>query len=265
MTCQAKELLSNAGNNIQNLESIFKYSSWQDVPWTTQLKIFNYWFLWNAVGNVLQAVSSMAVLIVGLTRDQGQGEFLFDVSLGLTGLFTWIQLLQYFEHWSGVVLMHNVLHHAMTSIYIFFGLVLPIFVGFAVIAYAFFWKYDAFESLGDSMIILFAMSCGDAVHDTFHDVWDEGLQKQLLLVIFMVVFFTAATNILYALIQDGFDKNNIAMKIRDEQELPHLDSEEMKKIFTSQFDENRQHPRDFAPEVYELLESPDLGDSERSN
>jgi hypothetical protein len=50
------------------------------------------------------------------------------------------------------------------------------------------------------------MSNGDTVHATFLQVWGEGIAKQFFLIIFMVMFFTAFTNIFYAIMQDGYDK-----------------------------------------------------------
>jgi hypothetical protein len=114
------------------------------------------------------------------------------------------------------------------------------------------------------MTILFALSCGDSVHDTFLDVWDEGFAKQIFLIIYMMLFFTAATNIFFALIQTGYDKSRIGKEIKREQEYPNLSPEEMKSVFAFEIDENRPHPKDSAPEIYQLLESGDLSASEKS-
>lgn len=115
------------------------------------------------------------------------------------------------------------------------------------------------------MIILFAMSCGDTVHDTFLAVWDEGIAKQIFLLLYMVLFFTAASNILFALIQDGYDKSRVGGIIKRDQEYPSITAEEMKKVFAINLDENRPHPKECAPEIYELLESAELSASEKSN
>ncbi len=115
------------------------------------------------------------------------------------------------------------------------------------------------------MQILYAMSGGDAVHDTFSDVYDEGLQKQFVLLSFMILFFTAITNIAYAMIQDGYDKCRVGKKLQSEEEAPELNPEEMKKLFSVPLDENRQDPKEAAPEIYEMLEAPEFTASEKSN
>lgn len=100
---------------------------------STKLKIFNYWLICNTIGNAFQAISSAVVLIAILSEGRGQNILIGDVTLGLSALFTWIQLLQYFEHWNGMVLMHDILHRAATSMYIWFGLVLPLFIGCSIL------------------------------------------------------------------------------------------------------------------------------------
>ena len=73
------------------------------------------------------------------------------------------------------------------------------------------------------MIMLYAMSCGDTVHDTYLAVFDEGLVKQLFLTIYMVLFFTAASNIFYAIMQEGYDKGRFAQQSQKEQIAPNDD------------------------------------------
>lgn len=74
------------------------------------------------------------------------------------------------------------------------------------LGYSFFWKYDAFETIGMTFRSMWALSCGDIVHDTFLSMIDEGYMKQLWIFAFMILFYTGAANLLYAIMMEGYDR-----------------------------------------------------------
>mmetsp|Transcript_31600 Transcript_31600/g.28754 ORF Transcript_31600/g.28754 Transcript_31600/m.28754 type:complete len:93 (+) Transcript_31600:122-400(+) len=92
-------------------------------------------------------------------------------------MLTTFQVLEYLEFWRKATLLHTTLNYCKIDMAVFFGLCGCVFVGMGFLGYAFFWKYDHFESIGMTLRSMWALSCGDIVHDTFLSVLDEGLLK----------------------------------------------------------------------------------------
>ena len=88
------------------------------------------------------------------------------------------------------------------------------------IGYSLFWKYDAFMSVGRAARTLYALACGDVVHQTFLDLWDEGIRSTLFIIIFMVAFFTAFVNIFVAIVMEGFSNATTRKKLDNDDPFP---------------------------------------------
>lgn len=120
--------------------------------------------------------------------------------------------------------------------------------------------HSAFNGVGMSSTTLFAISCGDNIHDTFLSVWDQGMLKQIFLIIFMLCFFTAASNIFYALIQEGYDKSRLRKQLKISMEEKNIDDLDLlQNVDLTEFTGDRG-----APEIQHYFDFGDLSESEKS-
>jgi hypothetical protein len=120
--------------------------------------------------------------------------------------------------------------------------------------------HSSFTGVGQSAKTLFALSCGDGIHDILLGVWDHGFLKQIFLVIFMICFFTAASNIFFSLIQEGYDKSRLRRQLKISLEEKNFDDYDLlEKVDITEFTGDKG-----APEIQHYFDYADLEDSERS-
>lgn len=74
------------------------------------------------------------------------------------------------------------------------------------------------------MRTLYAMSCGDIVHETFLDTWSEGAISMIFFIIYIVMFYTAFTNIFVAMIMEGYTKAEMRKKIDNDDPFPQQEN-----------------------------------------
>lgn len=74
------------------------------------------------------------------------------------------------------------------------------------------------------MLKLFSLAGGDDVHNTFRSVRDEGGLKQVYLFCYMIIFFTALSNIFVAVIMDGYEMSKIRKAIDNNNPFPSAQS-----------------------------------------
>ena len=100
-------------------------------------------------------------------------------------------MLKYLEYNPNINIMTSTLKKSSKNILKFFLGVFPVFIAFSLFAQCLFWKYDNFQSLNRTIVVLFSLSYGDIVYETFKSVIPEGFIGQLFLIVFMLLFFTA--------------------------------------------------------------------------
>lgn len=53
---------------------------------------------------------------------------------------------------------------------------------------------------------MYALTCGDIVHQTFMSTFDEGIFKSIWIFVYILLFYTAAANLLFAIMLEGYDR-----------------------------------------------------------
>ena len=71
---------------------------------------------------------------------------------------------------------------------------------------------------------LFGMFCGDIIYETFTDTRDQGVYKQIFLVIYILCFYTGAQNIFVAFVMEGYDRCDMRKEIDNDDPFPVLDN-----------------------------------------
>ncbi len=94
---------------------------------------------------------------------------------------------------------------------------------------------------------LFSLAAGDDIHRTFRSVSDEGIYKQIYLFFYLIIFYTALSNIFVAVIMDGYEMSKIRKAIDNNNPFPSTKSAEKavreKKIEPNDnFDDNDNKP-----------------------
>ena len=83
--------------------------------------------------------------------------------------------------------------------------IIPVFLGFAVLAVWLFWKSKRFEGFGASVFSLFALMNGDAIFDVNHDLENSyyGV-SQIFVYIFVSLSTLVILNVFIIIINDGY-------------------------------------------------------------
>mgnify|MGYP002621557952 FL=1 len=225
-----------ATNEINLKEYLEKDVPWSKLPLTQKLKFFNFWFIVGIIGNTLQMIGSTSIMLT-FNSDAGQDILTIDnVFIGFGCMFAWIQLMYYLKFNRSIILMTSTFSKSIVENLVFFGLVIPIFVGFAIVGkdiliiifmilgQGFFWPYDKFQSTGSSMQSLFGLFCGDIVYETFTDTYDETVFKQVYLVIYLLAFYTSVQNIFVAIVMEGYDRCSLRKNIDNDDPFPSINS-----------------------------------------
>ena len=119
-----------------------------------------------------------------------------------------------------------------------------------------------------SLRTIFALSCGDIVHDTFSDVWNEGLLKQLWVFVLVMGWYTVGQNLFYAILMEGYDRAKLRGIIDGDDPFPTIESlSTNKKIALDEpmKDEKlREEALKGTQEIYDMLETPGISDEEKN-
>lgn len=115
------------------MEHYFRYQSWEDIPFTAKLGLFDGWFLFNAGGNLFQMTSSALLVLSYVAPVTAQGFYIAQVVLGLSVFFSWMQLSQYLGFWKELILITTTLRRVATPLLVFFAIGVPIFLGLAIL------------------------------------------------------------------------------------------------------------------------------------
>jgi len=179
---------------------------WNDLDWSERLKFFNMWFLTGTIANISNILAAAFCLNMFLGLGYWNSWKLPLAFTGLGCMFTWFDLVQFFEHFPKYYELFLTLKMSAPRIIRFVIGVSPIIVGFAMFGVAFFSTYsELFRDLGSAFVTLFALLNGDVIHDVFMDIYPAGaLISRLYLYIFISLFIYAVLNIFIAIIEDGY-------------------------------------------------------------
>jgi hypothetical protein len=197
--------------------------SWEELPLSEKMKFFNFWFVCSIVGNCFQLVGSVSILLSSAYVFSEKTLTVDNVFIGFGCFFAWFQTFYYLEFSRNIVLITTTLKKSYTLNLVYFGLVIPIFIGFALLGQAFFWGYEKFENTGASARSLFALLCGDIVYNSFTDTINESYLKQLFLFVYVITFYTAMSNIFVAIVMEGYERTLIRKELDNDDPFPDLE------------------------------------------
>jgi len=256
-----QELADAAGENFEEkIEDYFIYQSWEDVPFSAKMSFFSGWFIFNAIGNVFQLTSSLLLVVSFFSPITAQGFYIAQVVLGFSAFFSWAQLLQYLGYWKDVVVVTTTLQKSANTLTVYFSIAIPVFIGVSMLGYSLFWKYDMFNSAGRTMRTLFAMACGDIVHETFLATWGEGMKSMVFLMVYIIMYFTAFANIFVAIIMEGHSKAEMRKKFDNDDPFPNQEDLKLKRRMSLEIPQRSKENRGFKPPELQRTISKELSD-----
>ena len=121
-------------------------------------------------------------------------------------MMAWMLLLNYLKYATSFNLMNLVLFKASHSIFYFIIGCLPLFFGFSYLCQVVFINVPKFGGLLLACQSLFSLSLGDSVRDFFSDTLRSGFLGHFVLILYLLVFFTAVQNIFIALITESYEQ-----------------------------------------------------------
>ena len=113
--------------------------SWEELPLSQKLKFFNFWFMTGIIGNGFQIVGSLSILLSGASTATFTDKTLTidNIFIGFGCFFAWFQLFYYMEFSRDIVLLTTTFRKSWSLVVVFFGLILPIFIGFVCLGMSF--------------------------------------------------------------------------------------------------------------------------------
>ena len=239
-----EKLLEDAGENAGEINQILATQlAWEDLPIAKKLKFFNMWFIIKTLGNLFQIFGAGRIIIVCYNGDLTESIYYGTGVVGLGCAFAWLQLLHFLEYYQNITLISSTLVKAAGNIFKVFSMITPLFIGFVFLGLGYYWRYTSFHSAGGAATILFSLSCGDSVHETFLNTWDEGDFKQFYLILYMICFYTAAQNIFVAIIMEAYEVTKIRKKLDNDDPFPdtkNIDPQGIQSSFASPSDITNQ-------------------------
>ena len=97
------------------------------------MKFFSPWLFFNMVGNILQMLSSLFIIVMFFAPINADSFFIANGVLGFSAFFAWTQMLQYLKHWKDITLITTTLTSSGPASKVYFGIVIPLFIGFSVL------------------------------------------------------------------------------------------------------------------------------------
>jgi Polycystin cation channel len=118
----------------------------------------------------------------------------------------WLVLLNLFKYSESFNLMNMVLFRASNSVFYFIVGCMPLFLGFVFLVQVVFISVNRFFGMKMASLSLFAMMLGDSVRDFFTATQRQGVIGHLVLMVYMIIFFTAVQNIFIAIVMESYDQ-----------------------------------------------------------
>jgi hypothetical protein len=169
-----------------------------------KLKFFNLWFIFTTIANTCNVIGAgMSVDAILNVNQPGYVRFLF---VGLGAMFTWVQVVQYFETTTSYYVLVSTLLRGAPRVARFLVGVFPVFFGYAMFGVSYFSGVSLnFASVDSACVTLFSLLNGDAIHDTFDEIYPSSpFVSRVYLYTFISLFIYAVLNIFIAIIEDAF-------------------------------------------------------------
>ena len=179
---------------------------WQEITFTQKIKFFNISTFLSIIGNLLQIFGTIICLLNIFTNIKSQSLEHKVPILGFGSVFAWVVLLNLFSHSETFNLMNMVLFRASNSVFYFIIGCLPLFMGFSFLCQVVFISVSKFVGIKLSSLSLFSMMLGDSVRDFFTETMRQGVLGHIILMIYMLCFFTAVQNIFIAIVMESYDQ-----------------------------------------------------------
>lgn len=177
------------------------------IPSNTIFFFILHRHLLTIVGNVIGVISS----IVALSNISYQYADLkaSNILLGLSAIFSWSNIVQYFAHNPAFYILITSLKNGLPNVIRFIIGALPIFIGYGMCGMLLFGSYSQyFQGLQNSMVTLFSAANGDALHDTFDTIYGQNALlayfSRIYLVSFVCLFTYCVLNIFILIMEDAY-------------------------------------------------------------
>jgi hypothetical protein len=157
----------------------------------------------NAIGIVssILALSNISYYYMDLRAS--------NVLLGVSAIFAWSNIVQYFAHNPKFYLLITSLRKGFPNVVRFIIGALPILIGYALCGMLLFGSYTKFfQGLHNSLVTLFASANGDALHDTFDAIYGQNKAlaffSRIYLGSFVCLFTYCVLNIFILIMEDAY-------------------------------------------------------------
>lgn len=187
------------------------YNPTNDPDWRPSLwdkfSMFNPWHLLSIVASFLAVIGAIMTLL--------NASYVFysfsytNIVLGLTTMAVWSCLAQYLAYFPKLYTLIASLRRALPNVIRFSIGALPFLIGYALCGTILFGSYSRyFRNLGASFVTLFAAANGDALHDTFDQIYGHNplvaWLSRVYMVTYIVLFTYTVLNIFIIIVEDSF-------------------------------------------------------------
>lgn len=148
---------------------------WDDLSFYVKIKLFSYWSIVFLIANLIQLFGALSnIITVFNILDMGETSITsnggVETLIGLGCMSAWIGLIRYMETSKNYSLLANTIGKAMPTVLKTLISALPLFLGYAFLGLAMFWRSNRFSSTSGCLMTLYSLMQGDMVYDTFHDL-----------------------------------------------------------------------------------------------
>ena len=183
-----------------NKEEIDLDLNWEDVTWADKAKLFRYWSVATFIGNLIQIFASTFFML--------KGYFGLEISEYLCGfgcMSAYFCLVQYLDYSSRYSFILKTMTYALPIMLRTLVGILPIFIGFVLLATSLFSTAYRFRSPSFTAVTLYSMMNGDELQDVFRDLTSIAkLPALIFLYVWVFIGVAVITNTFVVIVEQGF-------------------------------------------------------------
>ncbi|KRX09216.1 hypothetical protein PPERSA_05885 [Pseudocohnilembus persalinus] len=180
--------------------------NWEQLNLLDKLSFFNIFFLLGILTNSFQIFGALVSILEAQEIVFLKVFLAKEALMGTGAALQWFVMLNYLKFDDSTNLMNETLSRSGAELLYFMIGCLPIFIGTAQLCMMIFPQETFFQSFADSAIVLVAMGLGDIIYDVFEDTVNSGFIGHIVLMMFLVFFYTAVQNVFIAIIMDCYDE-----------------------------------------------------------
>ena len=159
-------------------------SAWETLGLHEKLKFFNYWVILSVVGNLFQVFAGIITVV-----DENTIMNVHETIVGFGCFFAWIGVVRFINRTSHAYTIVNTVERSAGILLMYIIGVVPIFMGYALLALCLFWQTGIYYSTPMSMLANFALVNGDSVFAfSFAGYQETAFMGQLYYYTFIVAF-----------------------------------------------------------------------------